>query len=148
MAVSFIVRGNWSAWRKPLTCCRTLTSHNVVSSTPHHERDSNLTMLVMIGTDCTGSCKSNYNAIMTITVVLSSWVGLKDEIWLFIVPKRKPKEMSSNQIDILFLYNNTISNTFPPDFLCTMYIIWCVRNKKCYRKSVVFLSCRLICFSW
>jgi hypothetical protein len=33
-------------------------SHNVVSSTPHHERFE-LTMLVVIGTDCTGSCKSN-----------------------------------------------------------------------------------------
>ena len=33
-------------------------SHNVVSSTPHYERDSNST-LVVIGTDCTGCCKSN-----------------------------------------------------------------------------------------
>jgi hypothetical protein len=33
-------------------------SHNVVSSTPRH-----LTTVVMIGTDCTGSCKSNYNTI-------------------------------------------------------------------------------------
>ena len=32
-------------------------SHNVVSSTPHHERGFELTTFVVIGTDCTGSCK-------------------------------------------------------------------------------------------
>ena len=32
----------WSSWRKPLTCHKSQTlSHNVVSSTPPHERDSN-----------------------------------------------------------------------------------------------------------
>jgi hypothetical protein len=34
-------------------------SHNVVSSTPRHKRDSNT--LATIGTDCTGSCKSNFH---------------------------------------------------------------------------------------
>ena len=41
-------------------------SHNVLSSTPCHERDSNTT-LVVIGTDDTGSCKSNYLMITTTT---------------------------------------------------------------------------------
>jgi hypothetical protein len=36
--------------------------HNVVLSTPRHE----LTTLVVIGTDCTGSCKSNYHTITTV----------------------------------------------------------------------------------
>ena len=36
-----------------------LLSHNVVSSIPRHE----LTTLVVIGTDCTGSCKSIYHTI-------------------------------------------------------------------------------------
>ena len=40
------------------------SSHNVVSSTPRDERDSTL---VVIGTDCTGSCKSNHHAITTTT---------------------------------------------------------------------------------
>ena len=39
--------------------------HIVVSSTPHHDRGSNLTTLVVIDTDCTGSCKSNYHMITT-----------------------------------------------------------------------------------
>ena len=36
-------------------------SHTVVSSTPRHEWDTNSTWVV-IDTDCTGSCKSNYHA--------------------------------------------------------------------------------------
>jgi hypothetical protein len=38
-------------------------SHNVVSSTPRHEWGSNVTTLVVIGTDCT----SNYHTITTTT---------------------------------------------------------------------------------
>jgi len=38
MTVSFIDEGNRSTWRKPPTCHK---SHNVVSGTPRHERDSN-----------------------------------------------------------------------------------------------------------
>ena len=40
-------------------------SHNVVSSTPYHERDFELTTLVVIGTDCTGNNKYNYHMIST-----------------------------------------------------------------------------------
>ena len=42
-------------------------SHNVILSTPCHEWGSNSTTLVVIGTDCTGSCKSNDHRIMTTT---------------------------------------------------------------------------------
>jgi hypothetical protein len=44
MAVSFIGGGNLSIRRKPLTGRKSQTnfkSQNVVSSTPHHEQDSN-----------------------------------------------------------------------------------------------------------
>ena len=40
-------------------------SNNVVSITPRHERGFELTTLVVIGTICTGSCKSNYHTITT-----------------------------------------------------------------------------------
>jgi hypothetical protein len=40
-------------------------SHNVVSSTHQHERGSNARLLVAIGTDCTGSCKSNHHTTTT-----------------------------------------------------------------------------------
>jgi hypothetical protein len=36
-------------------------SHNVVSSTPRHERDSNSEREVVIDTNCIGSCNSNYH---------------------------------------------------------------------------------------
>jgi hypothetical protein len=42
-------------------------SHNVVSSTPHLS-GCKLTTLVVISTDCTGSCKSDYHTITTTTV--------------------------------------------------------------------------------
>ena len=44
-------------------------SHNVVSNTPRYERGIELKILVVIGTDCTGSCKSNYHAITTTTAL-------------------------------------------------------------------------------
>jgi hypothetical protein len=37
-----------------------------VTNKPRHVRFK-LTMLVVIGNDCTGSCKSNYHVIMTMT---------------------------------------------------------------------------------
>jgi hypothetical protein len=41
-------------------------SYNVVSSTPCNERNSNSPCtFVVIGTDCEGSCKSNYHMITT-----------------------------------------------------------------------------------
>ena len=39
-----------------------------VSSAPCHERGSNSRSLVVIGTDCTGSCKFNYHTITTTTL--------------------------------------------------------------------------------
>ena len=41
LAVSFIGGGNQSTRRKPPQVIEKLLSHNVVSSTPRHERDSN-----------------------------------------------------------------------------------------------------------
>jgi hypothetical protein len=46
-------------------------SHCILSSTPCHERGFELITLV-IGTGCTGSCKSNYHTIMTTTVPYDS----------------------------------------------------------------------------
>jgi hypothetical protein len=75
MEVSFIGGGNRSTWRKPLTCRKLVTtlSHNVASSTLCLSSiKKRLTMLVVIGTDCIGSCKSNYNMIMTMTAPVLS----------------------------------------------------------------------------
>ena len=52
--------------RRPAASHWKTLSHNVVSSTPRHERDLNRTLEV-IGIDCTGSCEYNYHAITTTT---------------------------------------------------------------------------------
>jgi hypothetical protein len=52
------VASHWQTW-----------SHNVVSSTTPHEWGSNST-LVVIGTECTGSCKPNYHMIPTMKAPL------------------------------------------------------------------------------
>ena len=65
MEVSIIGGGIQSTQRKPQTCCKSL-SHNVVSSTPCHEWDSN-SLLVVIDNDCTSSCKSNCHMITAMT---------------------------------------------------------------------------------
>jgi hypothetical protein len=67
MATSFIGGGNQSTQEKsqPAASHRQTLSQNVVSSTPHHERNSNLTTLVVMGTHCIGRCKSNYQTITT-----------------------------------------------------------------------------------
>jgi hypothetical protein len=53
---------------RPLASHYQILSHNVISSTPRHERGLNSQLLVLIGTDSTGSCKSNYHTITTTTV--------------------------------------------------------------------------------
>ena len=53
-------------------------SHNVVSNTPRHDRGSwsgfELTMLVLIDTNCTCICKSDYHAITTTTTPTASLI--------------------------------------------------------------------------
>jgi hypothetical protein len=63
VAVSFIGGGN----RRIAASHWQTLSHNVVSNTPCHEWDSNL-QVVVIGTDCIVSCKSNYQMITTMMV--------------------------------------------------------------------------------
>jgi len=52
---------------RPTTSHWQTLSHNVVSST-----GIKLTTIVVIGTDCIGSCKSNYHTITTKTTTLVS----------------------------------------------------------------------------
>jgi hypothetical protein len=56
-----------------------ILSHNVVSSTPRHEQDFELTTLVVMGTDCTGSCKSNYHMTMATTAPYTNewWLDIQ-----------------------------------------------------------------------
>ena len=46
--------------RVPIIAKLHITHNNAVSSTPSHERGPKFILLVVTGTDCTGSCKFNY----------------------------------------------------------------------------------------
>ena len=48
---------------RPVVCYGHTLLYCVTSSTPLHERGSNSQLLMVIGSDCTGSCKSYYHAI-------------------------------------------------------------------------------------
>ena len=66
MAVSFIGGGNQSTQRKPQTCHKSLTLYHILLYRVHIVwAGFELTMLVVIGTDCIGSYKSTYNTITT-----------------------------------------------------------------------------------
>ena len=55
VVISFIGGGNHSTWRKPLTCQK---SHNIMLYRVHLAWAAFELTLVVIGTDCIGSCKS------------------------------------------------------------------------------------------
>ena len=77
MAVSFIGGGNRVPGEKqwPVTSHWQTLSHNVVSNTIMYISPwmgFEHTILVVIGTDCTGSCKSNYHMISTMTAPVNN----------------------------------------------------------------------------
>ena len=54
--------GQFYRWRKPPTCRKTLTEYHIMLHRVHPVWVGiELTTLVVMGTDCIGSCKSNYN---------------------------------------------------------------------------------------
>ena len=64
---------------RPVTSHWQTVSHNVVTSTPRHERDLTSPLyIVVIGTKFTGSCKSNYHSKRTTadTLVTKYHIGL------------------------------------------------------------------------
>jgi hypothetical protein len=69
MVVSFIDEGNRSTRRKPLTCLKSRTNLITLYCIEYTSTWTGfeLTNLVVIGTDCRASCKSNYHAITTTT---------------------------------------------------------------------------------
>jgi len=73
MAVSFIGGGNLSTRRKPLTCRKSLTNfYHIMLYRVHLTcEEFEPTTLVVIGTDCIGSCNSNHHMI-TITTALQT----------------------------------------------------------------------------
>jgi len=67
VAVSFIDGGNRSTWRKPQTCCKSLTNYHILLYQVYLSWTWFEPTLVVIGTYCIGSCKSNYHTITIMT---------------------------------------------------------------------------------
>ena len=69
MVASFIDGGNQSTQRKPLTCRKSLTNFITYCCIEYISPSAGfkVTTLVVLSTDCIGSCKSNYHMITTIT---------------------------------------------------------------------------------
>jgi len=72
VTVSFIGGGNQSTCRKPQTCRKSLTNFITQCCIKYTSPSAGfkLTMLVVIGTDCIVSYKSNYHMITTMTAPL------------------------------------------------------------------------------
>jgi len=88
VGVSFIGGGNR---RKPPTCLKSL----IMLYRRHLAWEGiELTTLVMIGTDCIGSCKSNYHTITTTTSPLKY---IANRMWTF---KRFQKQFCIIQISV------------------------------------------------
>ena len=71
----------------------------------HHELHSNFSTLVAIGTDCTGSCKSNYHTITTTTAlpILEIFENLtckNQKLSLFLTQKLVPKDDWFRQVSM------------------------------------------------
>ena len=80
VVVDFIGGGNQSTWRKPSTCRKSDTGKRYhIMFYRVHRAALELTNLVVIGTDCIGSNKSNYHTITTApqTIVESGFLSEK-----------------------------------------------------------------------
>ena len=80
MVVDLIGGGNQSTWRKLSTCRKSDTGKRYhIMFYRVHRAELELTNLVVIGTDCIGSNKSNYHTITTAlqTIVESGFLSEK-----------------------------------------------------------------------
>ena len=112
MAVSFIGGDNQSTRRKPWPVVgywQTL-SHNVILSTPRRTRFE-FTTLVVICTDCTGSCKSNYHTITTTTAL--TWLV----IFLYFTSRSLPLVLSNMYLNNFFIYFWWVQSTVKTNHL-------------------------------
>ena len=68
ITVIYIVGGNRSTQRKPQTCRKSLTNLITQFCIEYTSPSAvfELSILVIKGTDCIGSCKSNYHTVITI----------------------------------------------------------------------------------
>jgi hypothetical protein len=98
--------GQFYWWRKPLTCLsqtQTLSHKTIEYTSPW--TGFVLTTLVVIGTDCTGSCKSNYR---TITSTAASWGNTTKSLNTHNIRIKSENLCASDQFIILFSSKRTL----------------------------------------
>jgi hypothetical protein len=98
--------GQFYWWRKPPTCLsqtQTLSHKTIEYTSPWTGFE--LTTLVVIGTDCTGSCKSNYRTIASTTASLGNKTkGLNTHVFRI----KSENVCASGQYIILFSSKRTL----------------------------------------
>ena len=116
---SFIGGGNPRSLRKPSICRKSLSDFItccIEYTSPW--TGFKLTTLVVIGTDCTCSCKSNYNTIMTTTVPsVTSVIYLNHYLSNF---KLVADIHDSSDIILLYIWDRGyfhVSSRLPPSFM-------------------------------
>ena len=143
MAVSFIVGGNRCTRRKPPTCCKSLTNFITKCCIGYTSpwTGFELTTSVVISTDCTGSCTSNYHTIKTTTAPVTRRLSYKKQE-LFTVRKYLGSPpvfswgpccslfwLSVLWFSVLFFFVlYLISNITCPFLICTSGFLWRLFN--------------------
>ena len=130
MAVSFIGEGNRDTRRnhRPVANHWYTVSHNVVSSTPRHKQSSNSQTWVVIGTDWTGSCKTNYHTITT-TTTMALRNKMKQNIpqWLNSSKIGQKIRRKHNHRPLIIHYTHT-------------YLVWKMRFSKKWQSLISFMG--------
>jgi hypothetical protein len=85
VAVSFIVGGNWSTWRESLTSHKSLTNFITICCIEYTSpwTGFELTTLVVIGTDCIGSCNKYHTITTTTTTASTIQFKVKEELCIY-----------------------------------------------------------------
>ena len=125
---------------RPATSNWATLLHNVVSSTSGHERGSNF--IVVINTDYTSSCKSNYRTLMTMTVpnkyVRMAKLSMQCHMftkWVFnnlLLCQQVKKILKQDTKNMVFTFCLFIRKCVVSDFVCNTFSIYGVITRYCY----------------
>jgi hypothetical protein len=151
VAVSFIGGGNQSTQENhwSVTSHWQNLSHNVASITPCHELVE-LTILVVIGTDCTGSCKSNHHMVTITTApiwgLMTGIIYIHNEATCCYMYNCRWEKLTcfiliAMVIKLLYFhYITNVVSSNPAQARSTQYSIMWIRLSMTCDRSVVFFS--------
>jgi hypothetical protein len=111
MVVNFIGGGNWSALRKLPTCRKSLTNFVTYCCIEYTSPWTGFELTKLIGTEYTGSCKSNYHTITTMTTPDHFEFFIMGE-WLLYDKYRLMHALFHIRIVIIPIWKNACINLF------------------------------------